>query len=322
MSTGTPATVNTLDSRRDLADLRRVAGGKPSRESAAAVAKQFESLFVGMMLKSMRAATPDNSLFGSQATKQYQGMFDQQIAGQISQGRGLGLAPMIQRQILRQQGLDGDGQALDSSLAPYADRMPVRQVAPSAAVDSTEKSTVPSPASARREAVADSPEAFIKRIWPMAKRAAAKLDVSPKALVAQAALETGWGQHVLHGADGRSSNNLFNIKAGRGWDGRTVTVPTLEYRGDVPVRESADFRAYDSLQDAFDDYASFLRAHPRYAGAVGSGGDAAGFAHALQKAGYATDPRYAEKIQRILDGDHLSTAQPESLKNGAERSTT
>lgn len=147
------------------------------------------------------------------------------------------------------------------------------------------------------------------------------MGVPPRALIAQAALETGWGQHVIRHANGRSSYNLFNIKAHGGWQGGRVRVPTLEYRGGVAVREFAEFRAYDSPAAAFRDYAELLRGNPRYADVLRAGDNETAFARALEAAGYATDPRYAEKIERILGGDPLSGLE-DGFKETADRTTT
>jgi flagellar protein FlgJ len=250
----------------------------------------------------------------------------------IAQGRGLGLAPFVEQQMLRHSGLEGTKPAgggrqagdylanpVPSARTPdAADAMGQRQDVVGAS-PSGPSGAVSTPGG--KGLVWDSPETFVRDIWPMAKRTAQSLGVSPRALVAQAALETGWGQHVIRRPDGSSSNNLFNIKAHAGWNGDSVGVPTLEYRDGVAVRETAQFRAYDSLQQAFDDYGSFLRAHPRYSGALEAGEDAPQFLRGLQRAGYATDPGYAEKIERILGSDVFSSLES-PLKNSGDGTTT
>ena len=134
------------------------------------------------------------------------------------------------------------------------------------------------------------------------------MGADPRALLAQAALETGWGRAILQHPDGRSSNNLFNIKADHRWDGERVSVNTLEYRDGVARQEQANFRAYDSLAESFEDYVTFLRGSPRYREALARAGDGQAFAAALQKAGYATDPAYGAKIARIMGSDTLGEA--------------
>ena len=158
-------------------------------------------------------------------------------------------------------------------------------------------------------------------MWPHAERAAARLNVAPEAIVAQAALETGWGKHVPQRADGSSSFNLFGIKAGRGWAGDSVRKATLEFDGATARPELAEFRSYDGIAATFDDYADLLTGNPRYDAVRGHGSDVAGFAEALQKGGYATDPQYAEKLKRIADSDTMRDAVS-GLKNQSERPIT
>lgn len=152
-----------------------------------------------------------------------------------------------------------------------------------------------------------SPEGFVASVWPHAQRAARELGVDPRALVAQAALETGWGRRMIQRGDGDSANNLFGIKA-TGWSGERASASTHEYRGGVRRNERADFRAYASPAESFADYVRLLKRSPRYAQALEAGGDVRRFAQALQRAGYATDPSYADKITAIANGPTLSKA--------------
>lgn len=153
-----------------------------------------------------------------------------------------------------------------------------------------------------------SPLAFVKTIWPFAKKAAQELGVSPRVLIAQAALETGWGRSILPNGQGESSNNLFNIKAGGSWDGKKTSVATLEYEDGIAVKKRANFRAYDSLMDSFSDYVHLIKESPRYQEALESAGDVHAYTRALQEAGYATDPSYASKINKIYHSDTLVDA--------------
>lgn len=162
------------------------------------------------------------------------------------------------------------------------------------------------------------PADFARDIWPHAERAGIKLDVAPEALLAQAALETGWGAHVMRRPDGSSSFNLFGIKAGRSWDGASVARTTLEFKDGVAYRELARFRAYPDITATFDDYAAFIGGKARYASVRGSGQNTGHFANALQQAGYATDPHYAGKIERIVNGNTMRDAL-QALK-GEQRS--
>ncbi|MEI7035930.1 flagellar assembly peptidoglycan hydrolase FlgJ [Fulvimonas yonginensis] len=152
------------------------------------------------------------------------------------------------------------------------------------------------------------PVGFVRAMAPHAQAAAAKLGVSVRALLAQAALETGWGRHLPQRHDGSSSFNLFGIKAGQSWDGDKVSVPTLEYEDGVAVRRRDTFRAYGSPAEAFADYARLLADNPRYARALGQGENVAGFAHALSRGGYATDPGYAAKLTAIADSPQMREA--------------
>lgn len=147
------------------------------------------------------------------------------------------------------------------------------------------------------------PASFARDLWPHAQRVADRLKVAPEAVMAQAALETGWGQHVMPRADGAISNNLFGIKASAGWQGESVARRTLEFAGGVPRQEVARFRAYDDVAASFDDYATFLSENPRYRPVLENGSDIEGFARAIGASGYATDPEYANKISRVANGE-------------------
>lgn len=280
---------NTLDPTamtRLKADLKN-----PTPESAREVAQQFEALFVQTMLKSMRAAMPGDALVGGQQEAQYQSLLDQQLSSNLAQSRGFGLAPIIEQQLLANMGLSPDQEKIvDPGLARYR----------AAPVSSAKIPTV-----GDKGPTFDSPKAFVDSVWQSAERAAKRLGVATKALVAQAALETGWGRHVIRRGDGASSNNLFGIKS-HGWDGDSVKVSTLEYRDGIAAKELASFRAYGSLQDSFDDYARFIESNPRYQKALEAAADAESYLRELQSAGYATDPAYAEKITRIMQSPELS----------------
>jgi flagellar protein FlgJ len=180
--------------------------------------------------------------------------------------------------------------------------------------------------SADHQPLAQSKEDFVRMMWPHAQRAASTLGVDPNALVAQAALETGWGKAVPTHGGGSSSFNLFGIKAGSSWEGATANVPTLEFEGGVAVRKVERFRSYDSPADSFNDYARLIGTNPRYENARGAGGDVATFASALQEGGYATDPNYAQKIVAVADEvralTNNSSVSDQSLKFAALSPTT
>jgi flagellar protein FlgJ len=172
------------------------------------------------------------------------------------------------------------------------------------------------PASLPNMPAGTGPRAFVDKVWPQAVEASRVTGIPARFLVAQAALETGWGKYELKSADGSPSHNLFNIKAGRRWTGDTVSTATTEYSNGVPTRENARFRAYGSYAESFQDYARLIRNNPRYAGVAGQD-DAVAFARGLQSAGYATDPQYADKLARIINGNTLRTALAASATRSA-----
>ncbi len=292
-------TPNALD-LRGLADIQRQA---KSNDPAAlkAVAQQFEALFLQMVLKSMRDATPQEGIFDSDQTRMYQSLLDQQLSQVLSSGKGgLGLAAVIERQLsresataaeagdpgtafplqplLRQLQLQGAGYRLD---APAAGAVP------------------PGLTFGAVPAIPASAQEFVARVLPDAQAASRQTGVPAVYLVAHAALETGWGRSEPRDAAGKRSYNLFGIKAGAGWQGDSVEASTIEYVGGVAQRRVERFRAYGSYAESFRDHAALLANNPRYAGALRAT-DAASFSSALQKAGYATDPNYAEKLTRII----------------------
>jgi len=259
-----------------------------------AAAKQFESLFTQMLLKSMREATKsttgDSMFGGSEQTEFYQGMFDDQMAMHLSQGKGLGLADMLVQQ-LTQSGMRKPGDGLGATGLGQSSEGKTSSLVPT--------TQAPSAASPGPVPVASSKEDFVRTMWPYAKQAADEIGVDPHALLAQAALETGWGKAVPCTAEGDCSYNLFGIKAGSQWTGATVNTPTLEFESGVAVRKVERFRSYDSAEQSFKDYAGLIRNNSRYQDAVGTGDNVAAFAAALQDGGYATDPQYASKLVAV-----------------------
>lgn len=313
----------------DLQGLAKLRGQAQQKTPAAMreAARQFEALFVQMMLKSMREAKIGDGLAENDQTAMYQEIYDKQISLEITRQRGLGLAEMIVKQI-------GGNSAPETpsavpGISPAMQSLRTQLSALNALSPSETEQTLPgntataptlcAPSLPSFSAPADvsTPQAFVQSVWPHAQQAARELGVKPEVLVAQAALETGWGRSVMQHADGRSSNNLFGIKAGSAWDGQQVSVPTLEYTNGIPVRTRATFRAYGSFADSFSDYVDFLKSNPRYRDALAQAGNTNSFTSALQQAGYATDPSYAQKINAIVNGDTLQGAVIQ-LKQQAE----
>ncbi len=361
-------------------DLNRLSslkvGDRDSEANLRKVAQEFESLFLGEMLKSMRSANDvlakDNPL-NTENTKQYQSMYDQQLSVTLSkEGGGIGLQDVLMRQLSKTKGVARAGANpfahADNSLnkplgatrdasadakaagsvghndmallnqrrlslpSKLADRL-VAGIVPSAATEagaasgsknlinvaadaplnslaktvrsgaavegsSLAKSVAQPPLAPAKRAFASSDE-FIATMLPMAEKAAARIGVDPKVLVAQAALETGWGKSIMRADDGSSSHNLFGIKATGNWKGENARAITSEFRDGQMVKETADFRSYTSYEDSFHDLVSLLQNNDRYQGVVKSADNPEQFVKELQKAGYATDPNYASKISSI-----------------------
>jgi flagellar protein FlgJ len=248
-------------------DRLRASAARQDPQALREAARQFEGLFTAMMLKSMREASLGTGLGDSEETKTYQDMYDQQLALQLAHGKGLGLADMLMQQLTR-------AQAAHSTAATAA---------PTAAAGGDAAST------AQRES-------FVRSIEPLAQSAGNSLGVAPDTLIAQAALETGWGRNMPTDSSGRSSANLFGIKAGDSWRGASVQASTTEYDQGTPVSTPAAFRSYGGTAQSVEDYVSLLRNSPRYAAALGAGSNVQAFGSGLQRGGYATDPDYVNKL--------------------------
>jgi flagellar protein FlgJ len=303
--------VSSLDTSAKLAidtqsleQLRTQAKHSPDQALKAA-AQQFESVFLNMMLKSMREATPQDGMFDSEQTKMFTGMLDQQLSQSMS-SRGVGLAEVMVKQLSRTSGAQvgpgvgatvpipaatGNTSAVGATTATGRN-LPVD----TRAMDSAPRSMlIPSAYSGSVQ------QDFINQMTPHALQASKESGVPPQLMLGQAALESGWGKREIRMADGSNSFNLFGVKANAGWKGKVTDVTTTEYNNGVAFKQVEKFRAYSSYAEAFKDYASLLSQNPRYAGVLQQGNDATGMAQALQKAGYATDPKYADKLVRVMD---------------------
>lgn len=264
-----------------------------------AVAEQFESLFIGMMLKGMRdanAVLADDSMLSSPEMSMHEEMLDQQWAIHMAESGGIGLAAIIESQ-LRGERRAEPGPAGPRTAGPLA--APERGGRAHPGYAAAESAPVAAHRQGVRQAAFADRRSFVAEVLPEIERALDGAGPRPLAVLAQSALETGWGQRVIHGADGRSSHNLFGIKAGSGWDGERVRVQTLEVIDGRPQLQSAEFRSYPSVRDAVADYLRFLESDGRYREVLEAGGEA-DFAGALQRSGYATDPAYAHKIRAVL----------------------
>ena len=302
MNSLTGDAANSLNTWTDLSGLAALRQTAQSDAKAAlpAVAKQFESIFTQMMLKSMRDASSGDGLLDSEAGNQWRDMFDQQLSVQLSQGgNGIGIAQMLMKQLGGALGGSSDGATSATSGASGDSWQQRLNSVASAARNTGEKVLKLLPKDATD---------FVKQLAPYAQQAADKLGVSVRAILAQAALETQWGKHLPTHSNGDTSNNLFGMKAGSSWDGDKVSVKTLEFEGGVPVQKRAQFRSYDNPGQSFDDYAQLLANNPRYAKALNHGEDVVGFAKGLVNGGYATDPSYAQKIIAIANSPQMKQA--------------
>jgi flagellar protein FlgJ len=292
-----------------LGDLRQAARNK-SPEALKEAATQFEAMFVNMMMKSMREATPQDSLNDSQTSKTFTSMLDQQLSQTVAK-RGVGLADMLIKQLSAQQGnaqalaIGGEQVAAAAPLSiPFAaapkKEAQGRSLAPLADAAHGASSVASAGASAARK-LSPHVAAFRDKLGAHAEAASRATGIPAKFMLGQAALESGWGRREIRNPDGSPSNNLFGIKAGPGWKGKVTTAVTTEYVNGVPRTRVERFRAYDSYADSFKDYARLISNNPRYEKVMASAGDAAAFARGLQNAGYATDPFYAAKLTRIIN---------------------
>jgi len=305
-SSSTSAVYNDLGG---LASLKARSNGGDEKGALKAAAKQFEAIFLNMMLKQMREASFGDPLFDSEAGDSYRSMFDQQLALNLSENGSLGIAKLIERQLGGKPSGDiGDDNPFKAFrfVAPELNNN-VKSIAPK----SFDISGISS-----KQAQFTSPNDFVEKVWPYAEKAAQELGIPTETLVSQAALETGWGKFVMGNAEGKPSYNLFGIKADSRWDGEQVSVQTTEYRDGVVQKERANFRAYDSLEQGFNDYVQFIKSSPRYADALNNRGDAESYLQNLQQGGYATDPAYANKIQGIMRGETLQTARSQLSGQG------
>lgn len=283
-------------------------------EVVGAVAKEFEALFIQLMLKAARDASTDGGLFDSRELDLYREMMDGQVALAMAERGELGFEDLLRGQLQAPAVLSSTGRDLEfPTIVPPIPSASAHPPAGSAELDPA-RTKAPSAqrlADPFDEVFPHEDLAFIDSLRPYAESTAQRLGTSPNMLIAQAVLETGWGRHVIRHPDGRSANNYFGIKADPSWGGSVARVTTLEYFGDQPVRVRAAFRSYDGVEQGFSDYADFLEQNPRYRQALLKGSDGSAFITELARAGYATDPAYAHKVRSIaeqIDGLTVSTA--------------
>ncbi|HMV19809.1 MAG TPA: flagellar assembly peptidoglycan hydrolase FlgJ [Rhodocyclaceae bacterium] len=294
----------------------REAMAKDPQQGLKEAARQFETMFLQMVMKSMRDATPQDGLMDSDQTRFYTSMLDQQLAQNLASGKGLGFARLIEEQLgqyLRNSGeiptrglgnLPGMTPSTSFGRGDSQVGLPAGRASPMGSP--TAEVGVPATAASDGAAPTTARE-FVNRVWPHAVEASRSTGIPPQFLVAHSALESGWGRSEPRRADGGNSFNLFGIKAGKNWNGPTLDAVTTEYVDGQAQRVTEKFRAYGSYAEAFQDYAALLRNSPRFGAVIGSQ-DGTEFARRLQQAGYATDPAYAEKLARIIAGPTLRQA--------------
>lgn len=302
--------------------LRAQAAADPQK-ALKSTAKQFDAVFIQMMLKSMRDATPQDGILDSNDSKQYQSMLDQQLSQQLS-SKGVGVADALIKQLSRNMGgattgaggmsssaglgslfgggaADGSGNEGDAAMMGALARAYSNAQA-NGALAAGKGYTAQSALTPPLRGKGESPkvDAFVEKMAAPAQAASAATGIPARFIVGQAALESGWGKGEIKNADGSPSHNVFGIKATSDWTGKTVSTVTTEYIHGVAHKVVEKFRAYSSYAEAMTDYASMLRGNPRYASVLSTSHDAASFAHGMQKAGYATDPHYAKKLISIM----------------------
>ncbi len=287
---GTFATPQGLAADTRSLDPLRGAATRDPRGAAKEVAKQFEALFMQEMLKSMRQATQSSGLLDNEGSQLGTELLDKQLSTQMS-GLPGGLHAAILRQLERGMGLDKAGTAATGASA--AAPLPGQAAGAPSRADAAGATAT---AGGRGKA-----QEFVSAHQGAARAAEAATGIPAAFMIAQAAHETGWGQRDIRRADGSPSHNLFGIKAGNDWKGPVAEVRTTEYIGGQPRQVVARFRAYASAEESFADYARLMKNSPRYAQVVANAGNAQGFAQGLQRAGYATDPAYADKLGRVIN---------------------
>ncbi len=297
-----------------------------------AAAKEFESFFMNMMLKSMRQASEvigEDSMFSSPQEKMFIGMLDEQMSVELSQKGSLGIAELITRNLTPKPAVGfnilegrtkqetpiesnvGVNKFIKAEITPIntkfvdgvismeldINKVDFREHETDKNISKKDITRIATTKSSMFESIST----FVEQLMPLAQKAADKIGVDPKILLAQAALETGWGKHVIHDSKGRSSFNLFGIKDSKSWKGESVKINTLEVESGELVKRKENFRSYSSFESSFDDFISFISENPRYEKAMQFVHDAEQFIQSIQDAGYATDPNYANKIINIFN---------------------
>jgi flagellar protein FlgJ len=308
-----------------LAKLKNEARNQ-SPEAVKEVAKQFESIFLNNVLKSMREAKLADGLMDNDQSKFYSEMYDQQLAVHLSGSPGVGFADLIVKQLSHDQPENEKNEKLE--LEDYLNRSagtPKVISAQHSANDRQTDSTTDIQSKSPIEEIFNTPlknepvlpiqsaEQFVTQLQTYAEQAAKQLGVEPRVILAQAALETGWGRSLIQNSNGGSSFNLFNIKADKSWQGKQIQVSALEFDQGIAKQVNSGFRSYDSFQESFQDYVNFIKSNPRYGDALKQAGNVKQYMQELQQAGYATDPNYADKVMSIYHGNTITGFKPDTI---------
>lgn len=288
-----------------------------SPEAIKGVAKQFEAIFMNMMLKSMREASPQDNPFDNEQSRTFTSMLDQQLSSNLA-SKGLGLADVLATQLSKSgyaatnamqqavadepfvagSGLQGGSALIRNPLSPINTKAPESKPIENKAVQSNH---LPSENNLLNyKSQSSSASEFQTRMAQHANAASHATGVPAHLMLGQAALESGWGKREIKATDGTPSNNLFGIKASGNWDGKVVEATTTEFINGIKQKRIEKFRAYDSYADSFKDFANLMRNNPRYEKVMANLQDVNGYAQAMQKAGYATDPQYASKLASVI----------------------
>lgn len=306
--------VDPSSSLKNLKNLKNI----DNQTNAKEVSQQFEALFLQMVLKSMRDSIQKDELFGSDGGKdQYVSMFDQQLAYNISKtNQGIGFASKIEEQIMRYINTKNNlEEAFETTEQTKFN--PIPEFNPKLRVQVTDNSFNGLIQEAKQKNLEKTnnvsengdlkPKNFVQEILKDSLKTAQNLGVKPEFILGHAALESGWGKSIPKFENGDSSYNIFSVKASRDWVGKTIDVTTTEYVDGKPIKMVEKFKAYASYKEAFADYENLLKATPRYKNVVNSESSQE-FASGLQKAGYATDPKYTEKLNQVINGNRLKSS--------------
>jgi flagellar protein FlgJ len=285
----------------------KTASKSNSPESVKAVSSQFEAMFVNMMLKSMRDATPQDGMFDNEQTKAFTSMLDQQLSQKIA-SHGIGLAEILTRQLTKgpttakdpTAALDANAAKKSGAVNSTDSEIGGANLHPQKLQSLKDSANVNKAFAPTNHTLSDAAASFKNMVASHAEQVSRETGIPAHFMVGQAALESGWGKREIKGLDGTPSNNLFGIKATSSWKGKVVEAVTTEYVNGVKQKRIEKFRAYDSYAETFKDFANLMQSNPRYSNVMANLDNVSNYAKAIQQAGYATDPNYASKLISVV----------------------